>query len=172
MFSSLYVSNVLFDRVPCDVRLCQAANGVSSSYDALLELFECLGSFLKRLEIYVNIPPTTTMTDAIVQIMLEVLLVLALATKQIKQGRFSKRANIYTSSVTQFATEKFAKKLLGDSEVEAVLQRLNRLTQEEARMTVAQTLGVVHGLVGNMKVVMEGTGCLRKYPDFSEDLFR
>ena len=53
--------------------------------------------------------------------------------------------------------EKFAKKLLGESEVEAVLQKLDRLTQDEARMTVAQTLGVVHGLVGNVKVVMEGT---------------
>ena len=50
--------------------------------------------------------------------------------------------------------------MLGDNEVEAVLQRLNRLTQDEARMTVAQTLGVIHGLVGNMKVVMEGTECL------------
>jgi hypothetical protein len=53
-------------------------------------------------------------------------------------------------------TEKFAKKLLGDGEIEAVLQKLDRMTQDEARMTVAQTLGVVHGLVGNMKVVMEG----------------
>ena len=59
-------------------------------------------------------------------------------------------------SVAQCATEKFAKKLLGDSEIESVLQRLDRLTQDEARMTVAQTLGVVHGLVGNMKIVMEG----------------
>ena len=56
----------------------------------------------------------------------------------------------------QCVTEKFAKKLLGDSEIESVLQRLDRLTQDEARVTVAQTLGVVHGLVGNMKVVMEG----------------
>jgi hypothetical protein len=58
--------------------------------------------------------------------------------------------------VAECATEKFAKKLLGESEIEAVLKRLDRLTQEEARMTVAQTLGVVHGLVGNMKAVMEG----------------
>jgi hypothetical protein len=69
--------------------------------------------------------------------------------------------------------EKFAKKLLGESEVEAVLQKLDRLTQDEARMTVAQTLGVVHGLVGNVKVVMEGT---RRLHDllliFSEHLFR
>ena len=101
MFTSIDVlltvrlSNVLFNRVPCDVWLCQAATGVSSSYDALLELFECLGSFLKRLEIYVTIPPTTTMTDVIVQIMVEVLLVLALATKQVKQGRISKCTTTY-----------------------------------------------------------------------------
>ena len=65
------------------------------------------------------------------------------------------RCLIYIS-VAQRATEKFAKKLLGDSEIESILQRLDRLTQDEARMTVTQTLGVVHGLVGNMKEVMEG----------------
>ena len=53
-------------------------------------------------------------------------------------------------------TEKFAKKLLGECEVEAILQRLDRLTQEEARMTVAHTLEVVHGLFDNLKVVMDG----------------
>ena len=62
--------------------------------------------------------------------------------------------------MTQRAVEKFTKKLLGESEIEAVLQRLDRLTQDEARMTVAQTLGVVHGLMGNMKVVMEGAQLL------------
>jgi hypothetical protein len=45
--------------------------------------------------------------------------------------------------------EKFGKKLLEDNEVEAVLQRLDRLTQEEARATAAQTLRVVYGLVKN-----------------------
>jgi hypothetical protein len=62
--------------------------------------------------------------------------------------------------VAECAIEKFTKKLLGESEVEAVLMRLDRLTEEEARMTVAQTLGVVHGLVGNVKVVMEGVSHL------------
>ena len=59
--------------------------------------------------------------------------------------------------MAQCATEKFGQKLLGESEIEGVLQRLDRLTQDEARMTGAQTLSVVHGLVGTMKVVMEGT---------------
>jgi hypothetical protein len=96
------------------------------------------------------------MTDIIIKIMVELLSVLALATKQIKQGRFSECTIAYTLPMTHCIIEKFAKKLLGESEVEAVLQRLDRLTQDEARMTATQTLGVVHGLVGNVGVVMEG----------------
>jgi hypothetical protein len=88
--------------------------------------------------------------------MVELLSVLALASKQIKQGRFSKCASMYTLLVAQCAAEKFTKKLLGESEIESVLKRLDRLTQDEARMTVAQTLGVVHGLVESVKAVMEG----------------
>ena len=96
------------------------------------------------------------MTDIIVKIMVELLSVLALATKQINQGRFSKCAITCTLRMAQRVLEKFAKKLFGESAVETVLQRLDRLTHDEARMTVAQTLGVVHRLVGHVRVVMEG----------------
>jgi hypothetical protein len=68
----------------------QAACDVTSSYDALSDLFEHLGSFVKRLDIYTNMPLTPIMTDMIVKIMLELLSVLALAMKQITQGRLSK----------------------------------------------------------------------------------
>jgi hypothetical protein len=40
--------------------------------------------------------------------------------------------------------------------MEVMVQRLDRLTQDEARQTVAQILKVVHGLVENMNVVMDG----------------
>ena len=53
-------------------------------------------------------------------------------------------------------SEKFTKKLLGESEIEDILQRLDRLTVDEARMTGTQTLQVVHGLVTNMNLVMDG----------------
>jgi hypothetical protein len=71
--------------------MLQAASGVSSSYDALVDLFECVGNFLKRLRIYTDLPMTPLMMEMSVKIMVELLSVLALATKQIKQGRFSKR---------------------------------------------------------------------------------
>jgi hypothetical protein len=97
------------------------------------------------------------MMDIIVRVMAELLSVLALATKQIKQGRFSKCAIVYTLSIAQCFIEKFFTKLFGKDEIEAMLQKLDRLTQAEARMAGAQTLGVVHGLVSNVKAVMEGT---------------
>ena len=53
-------------------------------------------------------------------------------------------------------TEKFVKKLFGEKDTEAVLERLNRLTQDEAKLTAAQTLEVVHGLVQDMRVVTDG----------------
>ncbi len=103
------------------------------------------------------------MTGIIVKIMVEVLSVLALATKQIKQGRLSKLTITSNLAMAQCATEKFGRKLLRESDIEAVLRRLDRLTQNEARMAVAQTLGVVYGLVGNMKAVMEGVQCCHVY---------
>ena len=52
--------------------------------------------------------------------------------------------------------EKLVRKVVGEKKMEAMVQRLDRLTQDEARQTVAQILKVVHGLVENMKVVMDG----------------
>ena len=40
--------------------------------------------------------------------------------------------------------------------MEEMVQRLDRLTQDEARQTVVQILKVVYGLVENIKVVMDG----------------
>jgi hypothetical protein len=51
-------------------------------------------------------------------------------------------------------------KLLGEGDIEAVLRRLDRLTQEEARMTVANTLEVVHLLFDNLMQVMDGAPAL------------
>jgi ribosomal 50S subunit-associated protein YjgA (DUF615 family) len=62
----------------------------------------------------------------------------------------------WRDTLLQRRAVKFVKKLLGERDVEAVLQRLDRLTQDEARTTAAQTLEVVHGLVQNMSVVMDG----------------
>ena len=45
--------------------------------------------FFKRLENYLEVRPTAAMTDIIVKIMVEVLLILGIVTKEIEQGRIS-----------------------------------------------------------------------------------
>ena len=91
-------------------------------------------------------PPTPIMTDVIVMIMVELLSVFALATKQMKQKPLGECAiTIYTlPAVAQCTTVKFAKKFLfKEREIETVLQRLDQLTEDEGRAAVAQTLGFV-----------------------------
>ena len=48
------------------------------------------------------------------------------------------------------------KKLRGEKDVEAILQRLDRLTLDEVRATAAQTLEVVYDLIRHRRVVMDG----------------
>ena len=55
----------------------------------LADVFERIENFFKRLETYTEVPPTAAMTDIIVKIMVEVLNIFAISTKEIKQGRTS-----------------------------------------------------------------------------------
>ena len=72
----------------------QAAKDVSAAKDALIDIFERIENFFKRLETYTEVPPTAAMTDIIVKIMVEVLNVFAIATKEIRQGRTSELPDI------------------------------------------------------------------------------
>jgi hypothetical protein len=131
--------------------------GVIDNYDALVDLLESIEHFLNRLDIYTKIPPTVAMTEMVVKILVELLSALALVTKQIKEGKPSE--SVFGEAfyyLTQCNAEKLIKKLLGEKHVEAVIQRLDRLTQDETRITAAQILEVVYGLVQNMRVVMDG----------------
>jgi hypothetical protein len=61
-----------------------------------------------------------------------------------------------TCYFTERNAVKFTKKVFGEKDVEAILQRLDRLTRDEALTTAAQTLQVIHGLVQGMRVVTDG----------------
>jgi hypothetical protein len=74
---------------PCHIRSFQEAKYVRESYDALVDIFECIENFLRRLRVYTEIPLTPEMTEMVIKILVELLSVLALATKQINRGRFS-----------------------------------------------------------------------------------
>ena len=71
-----------------NTQVYQAANGVSSSHDALIDLLECFEHFLGRLKAFTVIPSTLG-GIFLVKIMAELLSILALTMQQINQGRFS-----------------------------------------------------------------------------------
>ena len=62
---------------------------VRASQDTLIDIFERMENFFQRLEIHTNVSPTPEMMDMIVKIMVEVLSILAVATKEMTQSRTS-----------------------------------------------------------------------------------
>ena len=75
----------------------QAAMEVRASQDTLIDIFERMETFFERmetffqrLEIYIGVLPSPEMVRIIVKIMVEVLSILGMATKEIRQGRMSK----------------------------------------------------------------------------------
>ena len=68
----------------------QAVKDVIAAQEALVDTFERIENFFKRLEAYTTVRPSAGMTDIIVKIMVEVLNILGIATKEINKGRTSK----------------------------------------------------------------------------------
>ena len=96
------------------------------------------------------------MKKIVVKIMVELLSTIALVTSQVKQSRPCKCVHAAChSSLDYHNVVKLVKKILRENQIESVLQRLDRLTLDEARTTATQTLDIVHGLVQNMRVVMD-----------------
>ncbi|KAN0139154.1 hypothetical protein V8E53_003043 [Lactarius tabidus] len=117
--------------------LVSAAQGVAASKDVLAELFDRIGWFFARLETYTNVSPTTAMTDIITQILVEVLKIFGIATKELKRG----------------SAKKFLRKLAGMADLEEALKKLDRLTHEEARMAHAETLRITHRICDGVNIV-------------------
>jgi len=76
----------------------KTAKYVRQSYDTLVDIFECIENFLSRLKVYMEIKPTPAMIETMLKIIVEMLAVLALATKQMSQGRLSTSCSLYPDS--------------------------------------------------------------------------
>ncbi|KAH9996134.1 hypothetical protein BJV74DRAFT_987004, partial [Russula compacta] len=109
--------------------LLGAAKDVAASRTVLIDLLERIQAFLTRLNIYSGIPLTTEMITILGKVMAEVLTILTVSTKEMQQKRIKKSV----------------KRLIGRTEVEDALQRLDKLT-EETRTTVAKTLEVTYSI--------------------------
>ena len=124
----------------CNTDIFQAAKDVRASQDTLVDIFERIEMFFRRLEVYTEVSPTSEMMVIIIQIMVEVLSILGIAMKEIKQSRLSKSFSTITPELTEQCLEKYGKKLIGRTDMEDALKKLDKLTQEEVRMAVAQNL--------------------------------
>ncbi|KAI0287888.1 hypothetical protein BC826DRAFT_1169060 [Russula brevipes] len=125
--------------------LLSAVQAASASQDAMFALFERIENFFKRLETYIGLPRTAGMMEIIVKVMAEVLIILGLATREIKQGK----------------TQRVLKKLIGRSDIEDALQRLDNLMQEEGRMAAVQGLKATQGVderVAGIRNDVQGVG--------------
>jgi hypothetical protein len=97
------------------------------------------------------------MTETIVKILVEVLGILAIATKEIKQGRPSESIHNNRLSFAHVGLEKYLKKLVGKNDMKDMLKRLDLLTQEEARMATAEVLKITKGINDKAKALIDGT---------------
>jgi hypothetical protein len=86
------------------------------------------------------------MTDVIVKIMVEVLTILAIATKEVKQSKASEsiRGGMDYSCWLTVVLGKYLRRLVGRADMEDSMNRLDQLTQEEVRMAAAQGLRATH----------------------------
>ena len=128
-----------------------------ASQDALITIFEQIERFFRRLEEYASVPMTDAMKDIMVKIMVEVLEIFAIMTKEIKQGRASESIANHIFRVADRDSErhlkKFFKKLIGKKGIEDALSKLDRLTQEEVNMATVQILKVSHHIKGGVEAV-------------------
>ena len=67
----------------------QAAKGIISNCNALIELLESIEHFVNHLNIYTRIPPTPAMDEIVVKILVELISTLTLVTEELKQRRSS-----------------------------------------------------------------------------------
>ena len=89
---------------PSKAVILQAAKDARASHGALVDLFERIESFFKRLEVYTQISLTTKMAEVLVKIVIELLSILSIATKEVKRRRASElsfaRYTFHFSNVT------------------------------------------------------------------------
>ena len=122
----------------------------------LIELFDRIESFFVRLQTHTEYPPTEQMTIVMGKVLAEVLSMLAIATKEMKQGRISGFVTVTGLPLAQIRPETFLKKLGGIDDIGGALLRLDELEQGELRTVTAQVLKTTNGLKDATSDIKDG----------------
>ena len=121
------------------------AKDARASHGAVVDLFERIESFFKRFEVYTQISLTTKMAEVLVKIVIELLSILSIATKEVKRplaSELTQQQDKLRASPISRSSEICSRKLLGRTDIEDALKRLDSLIQEEVHMAIAQILKV------------------------------
>ena len=86
------------------------------------------------------------MTDKMVQITVESLSILGTATKEMEQSRGSEFDLRLTFLDVHIGSEKFLKRVVGRTDLEDGLKKLEKLTNEEIAIAIAQNLRLAYNI--------------------------
>ena len=109
--------------------------------------------FFIRLEQYICVRPSAAMTDVMVKIMIDVITILGIVTKEVRQGRTSMSFLVFLFLKIDLRAERYLTSLIGRKDIEDALQRLEKLTQEEVRMAIAEALTISRNIYDTVKDV-------------------
>ena len=116
-----------------------------------------------RLEKYTAVRPTKAMMAVIVEIMVQVISILGIVTKEIKEGPISRSFLVDIFPILTFHAEKLSKRLFGINRLNDAFQQLDKLTQEEVLMAETEILEIaaridknVIDMAANVEVIDEG----------------
>ena len=96
------------------------------------------------------------MTDMMVKIIVEVIDILGTATKEMKQSRASEPIVYLRSPEADMCSEKFLKKIAGITKLEDGLQKLDKMTNEEARMANAEAMRLAYDIDKKVEGLIDG----------------
>ncbi|KAL3480754.1 NACHT and TPR domain protein [Aspergillus californicus] len=118
-------SCVVFGAVSC---LIGAAQGVSTSYESIQDLMGSLKEFTVRLKTYSQEEISEDLSERLSEVLVALIEIFALSTKEVRRGRL----------------RKFGRNLLlgSNDEIQAAVDKLDRLTRIEAGLVQAETLTI------------------------------
>ena len=90
------------------------------------------------------------MINKMVQITVEILDILAITTKEMRQSRASEFDRRFRFHDADIVPEKFVKRVIGRTDLEDRMMKLDKLTNEELLMAIAQLQEVTHDIDNNV----------------------
>ena len=101
-----------------DTERIQAAKDTLVSQNVIIDIFDRVENFFRRLETYTEMPTTEAIKDIVVKTMVEVLGIFAIVTKEMKQGRANELIHDDALRIADTNSEKYLNKLVRRRDIE------------------------------------------------------